>query len=76
MVQSFPSERPLVQLVGAVCCEACEDLSSRRYMEPTGIEAPWERPSSPLPDLEAERVNRARSRITALVGLDWMEEAA
>lgn len=45
-------------------------------MEPTGIEAPWERSSSPLPDLEAERVDRARSRITALVGLDWMEEAA
>ena len=30
VVQSFPSEASLVRLVGAVCCEACEEWSSRR----------------------------------------------
>lgn len=39
VVQSFPSEASLVRLVGAVCCEACEEWSSRRHMEPSGIEA-------------------------------------
>lgn len=76
VVQSFPSEAPLVRLVGAVCCEAREEWSSRRYMEPSGIEALWERSAAPLPDPEAGQVDRARSRIIALAGLDWMEEAA
>lgn len=76
MVQSFPSEASLVRPVGAVCCEACEEWSSRRYMEPSGIEALWERSAAPLPDPGAGQVDRARSRIIALAGLDWMEEAA
>lgn len=76
MVQSFPSEASLVRLVGAVCCEAREEWSSRRYMEPSGIEALWERSAAPLPDPGAGQVDRARSRIIALAGLDWMEEAA
>ena len=76
VVQSFPSEASLVRPVGAVCCEACEEWSSRRYMEPSGIEALWERSAAPLPDPEAGQVDRARSRIIALAGLDWMEEAA
>lgn len=73
VVQSFPSEASLVRLVGAV---RCEEWSSRRYMEPSGIEALWERSAAPLPDPEAGQVDRARSRIIALAGLDWMEEAA
>lgn len=76
VVQSFPSEASLVRLVGAVRCEAREEWSSRRYMEPSGIEALWERSAAPLPDPEAGQVDRARSRIIALAGLDWMEEAA
>ncbi len=76
VVQSFPSEASLVRLVGAVCCEAREEWSSHRYMEPSGIEALWERSAAPLPDPEAGQVDRARSRIIALAGLDWMEEAA
>lgn len=76
MVQSFPSEASLVRPVGAVCCEACEEWSSRRYMEPSGIEALWERSAAPLPDPGAGQVDRVRSRIIALAGLDWMEEAA
>ena len=76
VVQSFPSEASLVRPVGAVCCEACEEWSSRRYMEPSGIEALWERSAAPLPDPEAGQVDRARSRIIALAGLDWMEGAA
>ena len=71
VVQSFPSEASLVRLVGAVRCEAREEGSSRRY-----IEALWERSAAPLPDPEAGQVDRARSRIIALAGLDWMEEAA
>lgn len=50
VVQSFPSEASLVRLVGAVCCEAREEWSSRRYMEPSGIEALWVRSAAPLPD--------------------------
>lgn len=73
VVQSFPSEASLFRLVGAV---RCEEWSSRRYMEPSGIEALWERSAAPLPDPEAGQVDRARSRIIALAGLDWMEEAA
>lgn len=76
VVQSFPSEASLVRFVGAVCCEAREEWSSRRYMEPSGIEALWERSAAPLPDPEARQVDRARSRIIALAGLDWMEGAA
>lgn len=64
---------PNTRLVGAV---RCEEWSSRRYMEPSGIEALWERSAAPLPDPEAGQVDRARSRIIALAGLDWMEEAA
>lgn len=41
VVQSFPSEEALVRLVGAVCREASEDWSSRRYMDPTVIEGLW-----------------------------------
>lgn len=76
VVQSFPSEASLVRLVGAVCCEAREEWSSRRYMELSGIEALWERSAAPLPDPGAGQVDRARSRIIALAGLDWMEGAA
>lgn len=76
VVRSFPSEASLVRLVGAVRCEAREEWSSRRYMEPSGIEALWERSAAPLPDPGAGQVDRARSRIIALAGLDWMEEAA
>ncbi len=42
-VQSFPSEEAPVRLVGAVCCEASEDWSGRRYMDPSAIEELWER---------------------------------
>ena len=45
-------------------------------MELSGIEALWERSAAPLPDPGAGQVDRARSRIIALAGLDWMEEAA
>lgn len=77
VVQSFfPSEASLVRLVGAVCREAREEWPSRGYMEPSGIEALWERSAAPLPDPGAGQVDRARSRIIALAGLDWMEEAA
>lgn len=76
VVQSLPSEASLVRLVGAVCREAREEWPSRRYMEPSGIEALWERSAAPLPDPGAGQVDRARSRIIALAGLDWMEEAA
>lgn len=76
VVQSFPSEASLVRLVGAVCCEAREEWSSRRYMELSGIEALWERSAAPLPDPGAGQVDRAQSRIIALAGLDWMEGAA
>ena len=76
MVQSFPSEASLVRLAGAVCRGARGEWSSRRYMEPSGIEALWGRSAAPLPDPEAGQVDRARSRIIALAGLDWMEEAA
>lgn len=76
VVQSFPSEASPVRLAGAVCREAREKWSSRRHMEPSGIEALWERSAAPLPDPEAGQVDRARSRIIALAGLDWMEGAA
>lgn len=76
VVRSFPFEASLVRLVGAVCCEAREEWSSRRYMELSGIEALWERSAAPLPDPGAGQVDRARSRIIALAGLDWMEGAA
>lgn len=76
VVQSFPSEASLVRLVGAVCCEACEEWSSRRYMDPAGIEVLWERTAAAIPDPAAEQVGRARSRIITLAELDWMEGAA
>lgn len=76
VVKSFPSEASPVRLAGAVCREAREKWSSRRHMEPSGIEALWERSAAPLPDPEAGQVDRARSRVIALAGLDWMEEAA
>ena len=41
-----------------------------------GLEALWGRSAAPLPDPEAGQVDRARSKIIALAGLDWMEEAA
>lgn len=75
MVQNFPSEESLVRLVGAVRCEACDEWSSRRHMKPSGIEALWERSAAPLPDPEAEQVDRTRSRIIDLAGLDLIEEA-
>lgn len=43
VVQSFTSEAAPVRLVGAVCCEASEDWSSRRYMDPAAIEGLWGR---------------------------------
>ena len=76
VVRSFPSEASPVRLAGAVRREAREGWSSRRYMEPSGVEALWERSAAPLPDPEAGQVDRARSRIIALAGLGWMEEAA
>lgn len=50
VVQSFPSEEALIRLVGAVCCEASEDWSSRRYMEPSAIEGLWGRELLPVPE--------------------------
>ncbi len=70
VVQSFPSEEALVRLVGAVCCEASEDWSSRRYMEPSAIEGLWERELLPVPEPTEGQVTRARSRIAALSGID------
>lgn len=75
-VPSFPTEASLVRLVGAVCCEACEEWSARRYMDQPGVEKLRERASRPLPDPEPEQVGRARSRIVALAGLNWLGEAA
>lgn len=76
VVQSFPSEEALVRLVGAVCCEASEDWSSRRYMEPSAIEGLWGREAAPSPDPTAEQLRRARARIAALSGLDESALAA
>ena len=76
VVQSFPTEASLVRLVGAVRCEASEECSGRRCMDPSGVEALWERASRPLPDPEPEQVGRARPRIVAFAGLDWLGEAA
>ena len=76
VVQSFPSEAALVRLVGAVCCEASEDWSSRRYMEPSAIEGLWEREAAPVPDPTDEQLSRARSSIIALSGLDEAAMAA
>lgn len=70
VVQSFPSEEALIRLVGAVCREASEDWSSRRYMEPSSIEGPWERELLPVPEPTEGQVTRARSRIAALSGID------
>ena len=70
VVQSFPSEEALVRLVGAVCCEASEDWSGRRYMEPSAIEGLWERELLPVPEPTGGQVTRARSRIAALSGID------
>ena len=71
VVQSFPSEEALIRLVGAVCCEASEDWSSRRYMEPSAIEGLWERAAAPAAaDPTDEQLRRARARILALSGLD------
>lgn len=70
VVQSFPSEAALIRLVGAVCCEASEDWSSRRYMDPSAIEGLWERTGGPAADPTDGQVERARARIVALAGLD------
>lgn len=70
VVQGFPSEEALVRLVGAVCCEASEDWSSRRYMDPAAIEGLWERAAAPAADPTDEQLRRARARILALSGLD------
>ena len=75
-VQSFPSEEALVRLVGAVCCEASEDWSGRRYMDPSAIEELWEREAAPSPDPTAEQLRRARARIAAPSGLDESALAA
>ena len=56
--------------MGAVCCEASEDWSGRRYIDPSAIEGPWEREAAPSPDPTAEQLGRARARIAALSGLD------
>ena len=53
-----------------VCCEASEDWSSRRYMEPSVIEGLWERELLPAPEPTEGQVSRARARIVALSGLD------
>lgn len=45
-------------------------------MEPSGIEALWERSAASLLDSEAGQVDRVRSRVIALAGPDWMEGAA
>ena len=63
-------QEALIRLVGAVCCEASEDWSSRRYMEPSAIEGLWEREAAPAPEPTGEQVSRARARIVALSGLD------
>ena len=76
VVQSFPSEEALIRLVGAVCCEASEDWSSRRYMEPSTIEGLWERELLPVPEPTEGQVTRARSRIAALSGIDEGATAA
>lgn len=76
VVQSFPSEAALIRLVGAVCCEASEDCSSRRYMEPSAIEGLWERELLPVPEPTEGQVTRARSRIAALSGIDEGARAA
>ena len=76
VVQSFPSEEALVRLVGAVCCEASEDWSGRRYMDPSAIEELWGREAAPSPDPTAEQLRRARARIAALLGLDESALAA
>ncbi|MDO4436913.1 MAG: hypothetical protein Q4B77_03060 [Coriobacteriaceae bacterium] len=60
----------------AVFRGACEEWSSRRYMDPSGIEALWERVAGPIPEPGGEQVERARARIAALTELDWMGEAA
>ena len=70
VVQSFPSEEALIRLVGAVCCEATEDWSSRRYMDPSAIEGLWEGEAAPAPDPTDEQLGRARARLVALSGLD------
>lgn len=70
VVRSFPSEEAMVRLVGAVCCEASEDWSGRRYMEPSAIEGLWERELLPVPEPTEGQVTRARSRIAALSGID------
>ena len=76
VVQSFPSEAALIRLVGAVCCEASEDWSSRRYMDPAAIEGLWEIVAAPVPDPTEEQLGRARARIVALSGLDEGATAA
>lgn len=75
-VQSFPSEAALIRLVGAVCYEASEDWSSRRYMDPAAIEGLWEIVAAPVPDPTEEQLGRARARIVALSGLDEGATAA
>ncbi len=60
--------------MGAVCCEASEDWSNRRYMDPSAIEGLWEREAAPAPDPTAEQLRRAR--IAALSGLDESALAA
>ncbi len=74
VVQSFPSEAAPIRPVGAVCCEASEDWSSRRYMDPAANEGLWEIVAAPVPDPTEERLGRAR--IVALSGLDEGATAA
>lgn len=69
VVQSFPSEEVLIRLIGAACCEAVEDWSSRRHMDPSAIEGMWER-GRPRPDPTDEQVSRARACAVALSRLD------
>ena len=79
VVQSFPSEASLIRLVGAVLCEADEDWSSRRYIAPESIAELWEpsrAASAPAADPDGGEVERQRSRLIAVAGLDGLERAA
>lgn len=79
VVQSFPSEASLVRLVGAVLCEEDEDWSSRRYIVPESLEELWEQSreeAAPAADPDDSEVERQRSRLVVIAGLDGLARAA
>ena len=79
VVQGFPSEAALVRLVGAVLCEADEDWSSRSYIAPESLAELWEpsrAASAQAHDPDDGEVERQRSRLTVIVGLDGLGRAA